>query len=359
MNIFFASVIVFSTFFSAISPTDISGLTIDCKPHYLDNYYLPAWVTNDTWYREMPQYTAGKAVWYAPNLMNSTALMRGMNLDGFKGGVATNSVDMMGKVVWLKRQNLSWEGPFLVVDVSQRNHAYHHAVNVKTIVEVDFETAIEWGITSYNQKAQKGYTINRWYEGNVEMWVGLEPPQELNENPTIYSEWYKEHAEFCDGQPNRRWKTQDWMIMNYDDYNEQTHIHQKETTEEMSRAFAIEQLRQTPLFQIINRYPELPIFGSIIPTLKLASLSKETPQLEEEAIIQPEETTMEPEIITTHTLQSHETWTHLALYYYGHTTKPYWRLIYEANADLVGDDYRRIWGGMEIVIPALPADFNP
>jgi len=63
-------------------------------------------------------------------------------------------------------------------------------------------------------------------------------------------------------------------------------------------------------------------------------------------------------IMKVHTLGENETWTHLSLKYYGHTTEPYWRLIYEANKEMVGDDYRRIWGGMEINIPELPDELK-
>lgn len=363
MNILFASMMLLNIVFSVISPQDISGLTTDCKPHYLDNYYLPAWVTNDTWYREMPQYTVGKAVWYAPGLMNSTALVRGMNLEGFQGGVATNSVDMMGKIVWLRRQGLPWEGPFLVVDVSQRNHAYHHAVNVKSIVEVDFDTAIKWGIVSYNQTAKRGYVINKWSESNVEMWVGLEAPEEINENPVIYSEWYMENAEFCDGQPNRRWKTADWMIMNYENYEEQLSKQNEviaftpiQQSQNIVHKVLPRQQERAQLFDIVKRHAVTrpfvvgekiaPNFAEVVPVgVPTTTISAKSSSV--------------PEITTTHVLRSNETWTHLALRYYGHTTEPYWRLIYEANIDTVGDDYHHIWGGMEVVIPAIPADFSP
>jgi hypothetical protein len=343
MNILFASIMILNIFFTVVPPQPIA-VTTDCKPHYLDNYYLPAWVTNDTWYREMPQYTIGKAVWYAPGIMNATAEYRGMSLEGFKGGVATNSVSMMGKTVWLKRQGLDWEGPFLVVDVGQRNHAYHQAVNVKSIVEVDFKTAIEWGIVSYNSNAKKDYVINKWFEGNVEMWVGLKAPDWIDGKPIVYSEWYEKNAEFCDGQPNRRWKVEDWMIMNYQDYQDEL----DRLTPEISFSLLPYQVEQAQLLQAMA---EKYIAENSMVTHKLLP---PTTSVSDTLTIQEE-----PEIIATHTLGPNETWTHLALHYYGHMTEPYWRLIYEANIDLVGDDYHRIWGGMVVVIPALPADFSP
>jgi nucleoid-associated protein YgaU len=66
----------------------------------------------------------------------------------------------------------------------------------------------------------------------------------------------------------------------------------------------------------------------------------------------------EYEVIKVHTLGKKETWTHLAAKYYGNTTEPYWRHIYEFNKEMVGDNYKRIWGGMEIKIPELPDELK-
>ena len=59
-----------------------------------------------------------------------------------------------------------------------------------------------------------------------------------------------------------------------------------------------------------------------------------------------------------HTLAADETLSHLALKYYGHATPPYWKLIYEANKELIGDNPNRVHSGMVIKVPALPADFK-
>jgi len=63
-----------------------------------------------------------------------------------------------------------------------------------------------------------------------------------------------------------------------------------------------------------------------------------------------------PKIITVHKLTSEETLSHLSLKYYGHATKPYWMVIYEANKDVVGDNPNLIHRGMMIEIPKLPPE---
>ncbi len=61
-----------------------------------------------------------------------------------------------------------------------------------------------------------------------------------------------------------------------------------------------------------------------------------------------------PKVKTMHTLTSEETLSHLSLKYYGHATEPYWRVIYEANKEVIGDNPNRVAPGMELKIPELP-----
>jgi nucleoid-associated protein YgaU len=64
------------------------------------------------------------------------------------------------------------------------------------------------------------------------------------------------------------------------------------------------------------------------------------------------------QIIATHTLTADETLSHLSLKYYGHATEPYWRIIYEANKDVIGANPNKVRPGLEIKIPVLPEDMK-
>lgn len=63
---------------------------------------------------------------------------------------------------------------------------------------------------------------------------------------------------------------------------------------------------------------------------------------------------VEPKVIKVHTVKENETWSHLALRYYGDMSEPYWRYMYEFNKELIGDDYKRFYAGLEIRVPELP-----
>jgi nucleoid-associated protein YgaU len=71
-----------------------------------------------------------------------------------------------------------------------------------------------------------------------------------------------------------------------------------------------------------------------------------------------EKEAQEPKYIAEHTLTAEETLSHLSLKYYGHATKPYWMVIYEANKDVIGDNPNRVRPGLEIKIPELPEELK-
>lgn len=64
------------------------------------------------------------------------------------------------------------------------------------------------------------------------------------------------------------------------------------------------------------------------------------------------------ETITTHTVKSGDTLSHIALKYYKHATPPYWKLILDHNEDLLEGNERSLREGMEIEIPELPEDLK-
>ena len=64
------------------------------------------------------------------------------------------------------------------------------------------------------------------------------------------------------------------------------------------------------------------------------------------------------QVIATHTLTADETLSHLSLKYYGHATEPYWRIIYEANKDVIGANPNKVRPGLELKIPVLPDEMK-
>lgn len=174
------------------------------------------WPSIDTYKAPAPQHIVGNAVLYAPGIMEATAKYRGMDLTGFVGGVAMPSMADMGEVVWLRREGLDWEGPFLVVDVSQRAHMWEHVVLKGQSVEVDFDTAVRWGMAT---GVAGNWRIVRGRLDNVEVYKGLQPPED-DSVAVNYREHFLRTATL--GQPGQSvyWSNTMARYLNYAQYEE-------------------------------------------------------------------------------------------------------------------------------------------
>jgi hypothetical protein len=93
---------------------------------------------------------AGSATFYAPGVMedvyaNRLAWGHVQPCAACVGMVALMDRDTIGQLVYLQRDGLDPEGPFLVVDCA--NAAHLAALRARNrVVEVDFETAQRWGM---------------------------------------------------------------------------------------------------------------------------------------------------------------------------------------------------------------------
>ncbi len=170
-------------------------------------------ISNETWWTPQPTHTIGKAVWYAPGLMKATADVRGMDLTGFVGGVSLFSPADIGEVVWIKRPGKLWEGPFLVVDASQRGHMLVTVTENKEVVEVDFQTARRWGMVEGDWS---GYSITQWMIRNVQVYKGTHPPFEKS-IPERYDSFFYRTLFFTERE-NAMWSPRFIKFANYDEY---------------------------------------------------------------------------------------------------------------------------------------------
>lgn len=80
---------------------------------------------------------SGEASYYAAGIMTAVATRRGLDLSGYRGGVAMMRVGDLGREVWLLAgDSETWAGPFLVVDCAQRIH-YPGLVDRGRVIELD------------------------------------------------------------------------------------------------------------------------------------------------------------------------------------------------------------------------------
>lgn len=107
------------------------------------------------WGSASPGNLEGQATYYSPHLMETVAENRGMDLNGYLGGVALNRKGDLGRVVWLEFDR-AINGPYLVVDCARKHH-YETRERLGRVVEVDAETAKRQGFYRYKPIPVKVY----------------------------------------------------------------------------------------------------------------------------------------------------------------------------------------------------------
>ena len=157
--------------------------------------YTPGLPDYSSQFLDYPELSQGKAVFYGPYAMNGTARYRGMSLDGYYGGVALLTCGDLGKSVWIKRPDHNFEGPFLVVDCARRNDLYGITVHREEVVEVDFNTALKWGMVTYD-KATYNWGVKKWLIRDVI--VSRANPDGLcgNEPVELFKNWFLKNVTY-------------------------------------------------------------------------------------------------------------------------------------------------------------------
>jgi len=162
---------------------------------------VPGLPTIKTWYTPAPPYSQGSAVWYAPRVMEATAEVRQLSLDGFVDGVSLMSPSDIGRTVWLRRPDHGWEGPFLVVDCARRGDIWPVIMSRGEVVEVGFQTAAKWGMVNATKWDHSYYdrpfTVKKWkIEGVEVLKMDAIPPWIGEYTPLDYVEWWGDRATF-------------------------------------------------------------------------------------------------------------------------------------------------------------------
>lgn len=138
------------------------------------NFCTPGYITREGQFFDSPTDFYGVMSSYAPGIMEAQVAHR--KLPEGTRGVALMSCGDIGKKVWLRPPDRSWEGPFISVDCSQRNHMYYHVVGMGLVVEVGFKQTEKWGFRT---------------AGHIDVHIGGGPPGAYD--PVYYGYWWVEN----------------------------------------------------------------------------------------------------------------------------------------------------------------------
>lgn len=165
--------------------------------YWWHGFWIPGLPTYGTQFLRLPEVVKGSAVFYAPEVMEANIEYRGLSTVGTVGAVAVPFCSEIGHWVWLQRPGEAWEGPFVVVDCSRRNDLYGHIVYGRQVVEVDFPTAVRWGMarTGGDQNGGRWSTILGRLDGVI---LSKSPPLQRGSLPVDLADWFLRRVEFAD-----------------------------------------------------------------------------------------------------------------------------------------------------------------
>lgn len=159
--------------------------TVNCDNEDLNDGYkqgawardfcTPGYITREGQWFDSPTDFYGVMSSYAAGVMEAQVAYR--KLPEGTRGVALMSCGDIGKKVWLRPPNHGWEGPFIAVDCSQRNHMYYHVVGMGLVVEVGFKQTEKWGFRT---------------AGHIDVHIGGGPPGG-SYDPVYYGYWWVEN----------------------------------------------------------------------------------------------------------------------------------------------------------------------
>lgn len=157
-------------------------------PAYGLYFCVPGMISKDAWYFDTPADHFGTLSSYAPGVMEANLQHQGFNARE-NYGVALMSCKHIGESVWLRVPGeIDWQGPFIVVDCSQRNHLYYHMVGMNLAAEIDYRLAAEWDI---------------FRAFRVDVHIGEDRPSDDWQGVSI-GEWWVENALEFEGVPGTK-----------------------------------------------------------------------------------------------------------------------------------------------------------
>ena len=148
------------------------------------DFCVPGIITQDAYWHTHPPTFYGLMSSYGPGVMEAQLRHRKIDEGKYKDGIALMSCAYIGHTAWLRRPGFGWDGPFVVVDCSQKNHMYYHYVGMGLVVEVGYKTTERWGAKVLQRvdvhigpsPGGSGIYLPYWWVENKLEWEGAAAP---------------------------------------------------------------------------------------------------------------------------------------------------------------------------------------
>lgn len=154
------------------------------------------WDESNCWYipslpmvdinQNTPAYFETRAIWMAAGVIEVSATLNGLDMNGVEGFVALLNCDLVGTDVWVRPNASSAWSRVRIADCVMPEHEYFHAVYVDSGLELSYELAQRFG--AFEQQNPGGGVGIYGFE------VCLTEIGQCAGTPVNYSDWFLDQA---------------------------------------------------------------------------------------------------------------------------------------------------------------------
>jgi hypothetical protein len=164
-----------------------------CGFYTWDGYWFDAIITNEFHWQEPPLHTVTRALYQDEGVIDETARVNGLVLDGCATGwIALNTPSVVGWQVYIRPNTEAEWRCVKVADTARREHSQHHAIVMQSGLELSKELSDEYGNTDYWDAV-----LRRRYIYTFEVCLS-DDPSACNGDPVNYTDWYIDNARYVE-----------------------------------------------------------------------------------------------------------------------------------------------------------------
>lgn len=155
-----------------------------------DGYEVPALITYSTYMRTQPIHTIGRALYYAPGVMEYVAEHKGYDTSHVDGLVSLLSPSTVGWTFYIKAPTIDRWLLVMNVDAAAQQHYYPHIVFSDSPIEFSYPLAQMTGLIDWTDPE----TGDRYFD--VQICLSLQPELDCADTPVDYERWFLETVEY-------------------------------------------------------------------------------------------------------------------------------------------------------------------
>ena len=156
----------------------------------VDGYWTPGLITDETYRERPPMHTVTRALYQRKGLIEQTAEIRKLTMDGVEGYISLLSPTVLGWTVWIRPLGEREWVATRNVDGADRAHVYFHTVTMGSGLELSYELAERFDNINWVNPDGTRYR-------QFEVCLSADAPEiECAGDPIDFTGWFLDNVEY-------------------------------------------------------------------------------------------------------------------------------------------------------------------